>query len=165
MLSRRNFWKLIMRVCLAGLKIICLLIIVNFENFIRPIYILFGVLLHPIQCPIAFQLIYIKKLSVITFYLIHNHFLNKNTLKINCNYILFDSNYFPNENTSKIKCYWIPFDAQSLFNQYTSKIKCNYILFDSNYFPNENTSKIKCYYIPFDAQSLSNRHISKINRM
>src|ERR1043166_8507568 len=155
-----------MRVCLAGLKIICLLIIVNFENFIRPIYILFGVLLHPIQCPIAFQLIYIKKLSVITFYLIHNHFLNKNTLKINCNYIpfdaqslfnqytskikynyiLFDSNYFPNENTSKIKCYYIPFDAQSLSNRYTSKIKCNYILFDSNYFLNENISKINCNY-------------------
>ena len=46
-----------MRVCLAELKIVCLLIIVNFEIFIWPIHRLFGVLLDPSFYGFTFDLL------------------------------------------------------------------------------------------------------------
>src|SRR5436190_1697101 len=100
------------------------------------------------------------------------------------------SNHFPNKNTSKINCNYIPFDAQSLSNRYTSKIKCNYILFNSNqcyltfncflinihkklsvitsyliynHLLNVNISKINCNYILFDSNYFLNKNIRKIN--
>src|ERR1044072_9522995 len=93
-----------------------------------------------------------QKLSVITSYLIPNHFPNKNKSKIKCNYILFNSNHVPNVNTSKIKCYLtsncFPINIHQklsvitsylihnhFLNENISKINCNYVLFDSNYFP------------------------------
>jgi len=45
LLSNIKNLKVIVRVCLAEFKIICLLILVNFKIFTWPIYILFGVLL------------------------------------------------------------------------------------------------------------------------
>ena len=44
LLSNIKNLKVIVRVCLAESKIICLLILVNFKIFTWPIYILFGVL-------------------------------------------------------------------------------------------------------------------------